>query len=300
MAKFVFSIDDAGSGGDAMVESFRRTSAHFQSHGIAGTWFFVPLAGGQPMTDAWQRAGCEMLAAGQDLQLHGRTHGDCMEFGPPNYPATKIVPKFITDFEQRRVELLPRYTLENLRDWIGQGLEVFETKLGLRPVAFRAPCGAISKAMFEALASHDIRCHSCQYISAAGYEHLPNLSGVLDEPWAEQYPHRPFRWYSNVIEAPILNEYTWRGSGERSDEFVELAKHDLARIAGRSDVVVILMHTHGIADDYDHAFRMIDVILEEVASHGYGEFSTFRELLESGEMAAAADRAEPGPDILEI
>jgi len=49
-----------------------------------------------------------------------------------------------------------------------------------------------------------------------------------------------------VIEVPILNEYTWRGAGERSEEFIALAKQDVERIVQESPVAVMLMHTHGI------------------------------------------------------
>ncbi|MBI2302491.1 MAG: DUF2334 domain-containing protein [Armatimonadetes bacterium] len=298
MTKFVFSIDDAGSGGDDMIESFRRTSRHLESRGIRGTWFFVPYAGGQPVSDGWKRAALEMRDAGQDIQLHGRTHGDCYEFGPPNFPATRIVPDFITQFEARREELLQRYTVANLRGWMEQGLEVFERDLGIRPTAFRAPCGAVSKAMYEALAQLGIGVHSCMYISAVGYEHLPHLSSRLEQYWTDTIPHRPYRWYSGVIEAPILNEYTWRGASARSDDYLKLAREDIDRVVTESPVAIILMHTHGIADSYEHAFRLIDAVMEHVAANGYGEFSTVKELIESGEMAAAA--TVEGPDILEV
>lgn len=298
MTKFVWSIDDAGSGGAEMIESFNKMSRFLESRGTPGTWFVVPMAGGQPLNDAWCDALHDGLALGQDIQLHGRTHGDCFEFGPPNYPATKIVPSFVTDFEARREQLLPRYETANLRAWIEEGLRIFDERLGITPVAFRAPCGAISKGMFAALAEVGIGFHSCMYISASGYEHLPHLSGVLDEPWDERIPHQPYRWYSGVIELPILNEYTWRGAHTRGDEMIAQAKRDLDRIVTKSAIVVILMHTHGIADNYDYAFRVVDTLLEHVGSHGYGEFATMAELIASGEAAAAA--TVDGPDILEV
>ena len=45
MTTYVWSIDDAGSGGGRMVESLRRTSQFFSSRGLGSTWFTVPKAG---------------------------------------------------------------------------------------------------------------------------------------------------------------------------------------------------------------------------------------------------------------
>ena len=114
----------------------------------------------------------------------------------------------------------------------------------------------------------------------------------------DNVPYRPFRWYEDVIEIPILNEYTWRGAGQRSDEFIELARGDLDRIRGQSPIVVLLMHTHGIADDYEHTFRMIDAVSEHVGRQPGASFATMGELAASGAFAEAA--TVDGPDILTV
>ncbi|GIV77319.1 MAG: hypothetical protein KatS3mg050_1713 [Litorilinea sp.] len=295
MTTFVWSIDDAGAGDHAMVESLRRMCAFFDSRGLPSTWFVVPKARGKPLSAEWQEALAMARDAGHDLQLHGLTHEDCYEFGPPAWPATSIVPTMQEEFDRRRDELLPRYTVENLRARLEEGLAIFERALAIRPTVFRAPCGAISKAMFAALAQVGIRYHTVMYLSGGGYQHLPHNSGVLAQPWTTAIPHRPFRWYSDVVEVPILNEYTWRGAGQRSQEFIDLARQEVARIAAVSPVAVILMHTHGIADDYDHAFRLVDAVAEQVLRQG-DRFATLGELAASGELDAAA--LDTGPDIL--
>jgi hypothetical protein len=228
------------------------------------------------------------------LQLHGLTHEDCFEFGPPNWPATIISPKFEPEFEQRREELMPRYTVEKLRARMEEGMAIFTRDLGVTPTVFRAPCGAISKAMFEALRSAGIHYHSCEYISATGYEHLPHRSGRIEPQWREDIPHQPFRWYSGIIEVPILNEYTWRGASQREAEYLALARQDVRRIVTESPVVVILMHTHGIADDFDYAFRLIDTLVEQ--GGGSENFSTLGALAASGGVDEAA--TVEGPDSL--
>jgi hypothetical protein len=58
-----------------------------------------------------------------------------------------------------------------------------------------------------------------------------------------------------------------------------------------------LMHTHGIADDYEHTFRLIDAVVEYVERTG-GNFATFDEVIRSGALAAAA--TEQGPDLLAV
>lgn len=298
MTTYSWSIDDAGSGGGAMVESLRRATDFFSSRGLASTWFTVPKAGGKPMTTEWREALIDARDAGHDIQLHGLTHADCYEFGPPAWPATSILPTLQSDFDKRRTELMPRYTVENLRERIEEGMEIFALDLGVEPTVFRAPCGAISKAMFAALREVGIGYHTCMYISGSGYAHLPHNGGRLDQKWVDDIPCHPFRWYEDVIEVPILNEYTWRGSGERSEEFVELARKDLDRISGQSPVVVFLMHTHGIADDYEHTFRMIDAVSAHVGRTPGASFATLGELAASGALVDAA--TTEGPDLLAV
>jgi peptidoglycan/xylan/chitin deacetylase (PgdA/CDA1 family) len=201
------------------------------------------------------------------------------------------------DFDKRRAELMARYRVEKLQARIEEGMEIFKRELGVTPTAFRAPCGAISKPFFTALHNVGIGYHSSMYISGAGYQHLPHNSGSLAQNWVDEIPHRPFVWYEGIVEAPILNEYTWRGAGARSDEFIVLARKDIARIAQESPVAVLLMHTHGIADDYEHAFRLVDAVIEQVGQQG-GDFATFDEVIASGALAAAA--VEQGPDLLAV
>ncbi|MBX3052763.1 MAG: DUF2334 domain-containing protein [Caldilineaceae bacterium] len=298
MTDFVWSIDDAGTGGEAAAAVSRRFARWLESRSLRATWLVVPKPGGQPLSAEWLDVLREARDAGHDLQLHGLTHGDCFEFGPPAWPATAIRPAFVEEFAQRREELLPRYSVDNLRARIEEGMEIFQRELAIEPVLFRAPCGAISQAMFAALAELGIGYHSCQYISATGYEHLPHNRGDLTPVWTDAIPHRPYRWYADVIEAPILNEYTWRGAGARSAEFIELARQDAARIVTESPVAVILMHTHGIADDFGHACRLVDAVVEHTASLGDHTFTTLGQLIASGALAAAATVS--GPDSLEI
>jgi hypothetical protein len=145
--------------------------------------------------------------------------------------------------------------------------------------------------MFEAMQQMGLRYHTCAYISATGYEHLPHRGGTLAPEWTEEIPHRPFYTHSGIIEAPILNEYTWRGAWERESEFIALARQDLDRIVAESPVVVILMHTHGIADHYDYAFRLIDRVREHVEGRGGHSFSTLGELAAAGVLDRAAAQA---------
>lgn len=298
MTDFVLSIDDAGSGGRDMVESLNRTVQFCESRDVKSTWFTVPKAGGRPMTEAWRESLCAARDAGHDLQLHGLTHGDCFEFGPPAWPATIISPQFSTDYAEREAELRQRYTVDKLKNRMEEGLRIFDEVLDVRPNVFRAPCGAISKPMFAAMREVGLRYHTCQYISGTGYAHLPHNSGRIEQEWIPDIPHRPFRWYSDVIEAPILNEYTWRGSGRRSAEFVSLMREDLSRAVAESPVVIILMHTHGIADDYVHAFRVIDAAIEFAGTQPNGRVTTLHELAASGKLDEAA--VDHGADLLEV
>ncbi len=298
MTEYVWSIDDAGQGGSKMIESLQKTTEFFDSRGIKSTWFTVPKAGDKPLSAAWKAALVAAKDSGHDIQLHGLTHGDCFEFGPPAWPATIINPGFQEEFDERRDELMKRYTVANLRARIEEGLDIFDRELGVQPTVFRAPCGAISKPMFAALDEVGIKFHTCRYISGTGYAHLPHNSGKIEQEWIDEIPSRPFRWYHGIIEAPIINEYTWRGSGQFSAEYIELAKQDLNLASESSPIVIILMHTHGIADDYDHAFRLIDSVVEHVGSKAGSQFTTLGELASSGALSKAA--VGEGADFLAV
>ena len=298
MTDFVWSIDDAGSGGSKMVESLRRTTEFFDSRGIKSTWFTVPKAGGNPMSAAWKEALITAKDSGHDLQLHGLTHADCYEFGPPAWPATIILPALQSEFEERQDELIKRYTVASLRARIEEGMDIFDRALGVQPTVFRAPCGAISKPMFAALDEVGLKFHTCRYISGTGYAHLPHNSGKIEQKWVDEIPPRPFRWYHGIVEAPIINEYTWRGAGQFSAEFIDLAKQDLSLASESSPIVIILMHTHGIADDYDHAFRLIDAVVEHVGRKAGSKFATLGELASTGALLKAA--TGEGSDFLAV
>jgi peptidoglycan/xylan/chitin deacetylase (PgdA/CDA1 family) len=296
MTTYIWSIDDAGSG-EKLIESMSRTCAFFDERDMKSTWFVIPKPNGAPLSAGWRAELTKEIAAGHDIQLHGLTHADCYEFGPPAWPATSILSTLQPTFEERRTEFMARYTVEKLQARLEEGMAIFKNELGVVPAAFRAPCGAIAKSLFTALRNVGIHYHSVMYISGAGYQHLPHNSGSLAQPWVDDIPHRPFLWYDDVVEAPILNEYTWRGAGQRSADFIELARQDVDRIAQESPIAVLLMHTHGIADDYDHAFRRIDAVIDQVTRNG-GAFSTFAAEIQSGALAKAATVA--GPDLLTI
>ncbi len=295
---YVWTMDDIGAGGADMVEAMQRICRFLEKYGLRMTLFVIPKPSGRPMGEDWVNALREVHRAGHDLQLHGLTHKDCFEFGPPNWPATDIEPSFLEEFERRREELLPRYTLPNLRGHIEEGLGIFRERLGVEPMVFRAPCGAISKPMFEALRQVGIRYESSMYISGVGYEHLPHRSGVIAQKWVNDIPHTPFRWYSDVVEVPILNEYTWRGAWQREQEFLAVAKEDVKRIAQESKVAVLLTHTHGVGDNLEYAFRLMDTLIEDVRAKNLGDFATLGELVANGELERAVEAV--GPDILSI
>lgn len=297
MAQFAWSIDDAGGGGDDSARAMEDACRRFEERNLRATWFVVPKPGGNPLSEAWKRMVLSARDADHDIQLHGLTHEDCYEFGPPAWPATSIGTQFESDFAARREELMPRYTVAALGGRIAEGLRIFRNDLGVHPTVFRAPCGAISRPLYAALRDAGIHYESCMYISATGYEHLPHRSGDLSQKWVDTIPYQPFRWYSDIVQAPILNEYTWRGSSARESDFLALASVDIERIADQSPIVTILMHTHGIADDIDYAFRLVDHVAKAVDRLG-GRFTTLGALATSGALDAAA--TVEGPHLLAV
>ncbi|MDE0143800.1 MAG: polysaccharide deacetylase family protein [Caldilineaceae bacterium] len=298
MTAFSWTIDDAGWGDSVLVESLSKTTDYLRSRGLGSTIFAVPKPWDEPMSAEWKEALIAARRAGHDLQPLGLTHSDCYEFGPPAWPATSLLPTLQPEFDERREKLMQRYTVKKLRARIEEAKEIFLQDYGIDPTVFRAPCGAISKPLFGALREAGIGYHSSVHISGSGYAHVQEDGGDIAQNWVDDIPYRPFRWYEGIVEAPILNEYTWHESGQRSDEFVALARQDLDRISKHSPVAVILMHTHGNADDFEHTFRVIDVVSEHVGRKPGASFATLGELAASGALAEAA--TVKGPDILEV
>ena len=298
MTVYSWTIDDAGWGDSVLVEALKRTTDFFSSRGLASTCFAVPKPWGDSMSAEWKEALIAARRAGHDLQPLGLTHSDCYEFGPPAWPATSILPTLQSEFDARSEELMQRYTVDKLRVRIEEAIKIFSQDYGVKPAVFRAPCGAISKPFFSALREADIAYHSGMFISGSGYGHVVDDGADIAQKWVDNIPYRPFRWYEEIVEVPILNEYTWHESGQRSDEFVELARRDLDCISEHSPVVVIMMHTHGNADDFEHTFRMIDAVSAHVGREPGASFATLGELAASGALAEAA--TVEGPDILEV
>ena len=298
LTAYSWTIDDAGWGDSVLVESLKRTTAFFDSRGLSSTVFAVPKPWGEPMSAEWKDALIAARDARHDIQPLGLTHSDCYEFGPPAWPATDILPTLQSEFDERREQLMPRFTVGKLRERIEEVKEIFLADYGVEPTVFRAPCGAISKPMFSALRETGISYHSGVFISGSGYGHAVDNGGDISQQWIDNIPYRPFRWYAGTVEVPILNEYTWHESGQRSQEFVGLARQDLDRISQHSPVVVIMMHTHGIADDFEHTFRVIDAVAEHVGRKPGASFATLGELAASGALDEAA--TVEGPDILEV
>ena len=298
MTAYSWTIDDAGWGDSMLVESLRRTTEFLDSRGLSSTVFAVPKPWDESMSVEWKKALIAARDTGHDLQPLGLTHSDCYEFGPPAWPATSILPTLQSEFDERSEEYLQRYTVDKLRGRVEEAIEIFSMDYGIGPTVFRAPCGAVSKPMFGALREVGIGYHTGMFISGTGYDQWQESGGNISQKWVDNIPCRPFRWYEGIVEAPILNEYTWHGSGERSEEFIELARRDLDRIGEQSPVVVIMMHTHGIADDFEHTFRVIDAVAEHVGRQPGASFATLGELAESGALEEAA--TAEGPDILEV
>lgn len=298
LTAYTWTIDDAGWGDSVLVESLRRTTEFFDSRGLSSTVFAVPKPWGDTMSPEWKEVLTAARDAGHDLQPLGLTHSDCYEFGPPAWPATSILPTLQSEFDEQSDEYLQRYTVDKLRRRVEEAIELFSKDYGVEPTVFRAPCGAVSKPMFSALREVGIGYHTGMFISGTGYEHGQENGGNISQKWVDNIPYRPFRWYEGIVEVPILNEYTWHESGQRSEEFIELARQDLDRISEQSPVVVIMMHTHGIADDFEHTFRVIDAVAEHVGRKPGSLFATLGKLAASGALKEAA--TIEGPDILEV
>ena len=298
LTAYSWTIDDAGWGDSVLVESLRRTTEFFDSRGLSSTVFAVPKPWGETMSAEWKEALIAARDAGHDLQPLGLTHSDCYEFGPPAWPTTSILPTLQPEFDERSEEYLQRYTVDRLRNRIEEAKEIFSQDYGIEPSVFRAPCSATSRPMFGALLEAGIHYHSGMFISGSGYELWQDNEADISQKWVDNIPYRPFSWYEGIVEVPILNEYTWHGSGERSEEFIELARQDLVCISEYSPVVVIMMHTHAIADNYEHTFRVIDSVAEHVGQRPGASFATLGELAASGALSEAA--TVEGPDILVV
>jgi|GEM_PF-736063 len=293
---FAWTVDDVGSGDPRWIEDTQCVLDALRDDGVFATLFVVPRPGGKPVADDWRTFIMGALSDGHDVQLHGLTHENCWEFGPPNWPATSILPSLADEFRKVEAEWRPRHSEEALLARIREGAEALRSEFDVTPAVFRAPCGAICKAMFSALAAAGIRFHSCEYISATGYNHLPHRQRTPEHEWSERIPHDPFRWYGGVVEVPILNEWTWQGAWRHEDAMRSVMEQDVARACRECAVAVPLMHTHGIGSDRDYAARVTREAVALAERLG-ARFGTLAELVADGTLDGAA--VAQGPDTLE-
>lgn len=292
---FAWTIDDVGSGKPEWITATQSVLNRLSELDVRATLFVVPRPDGRPIAKDWRRFIEQAVADGHDVQLHGLTHENCWEFGPPNWPATDILPVLSQQFADVGDQWRPLHTRAALTKRISTGAAALRSEFGIEPSVFRAPCGATCKAMYAALTDSGIRYHSCEYISATGYDHLPHRQRTRAHDWNGRVPCNPFRWYHGVIEAPILNEWTWQGAWRHVDAMREVMRADVTRACSECRVAVPLMHTHGIGSNPDYAIEITQEAVETARQLGAG-FATLGRFASDGSLDRAA--VVEGPDIL--
>jgi peptidoglycan/xylan/chitin deacetylase (PgdA/CDA1 family) len=284
--KAIFSNDDAGaSSNPGMVEWFQIVVDWLNAQKIRATLFWVPKpVEFEKCHDLWRPALMRARATGHDFQLHGLTHGTCLEFGLPQESTRLTNWKTFQEYDSNRARWAAEHSVESLKRKLDEGISIFQRMMGEPPKAFRAPCFDVCPAMYEALAATGIR-----YSSSRGLNPTATAYTLLGDKtlrrWAPDFPCKPWVEPAGVTEIVCMEDLCIGGVqpsqfDDRLDLYISELNHFIAE-AGDQGVLVIGSHYHSMMKTWDQTRPLLERMIEWLAGKGITEWVTFREWIAS-------------------
>ncbi len=282
--KAIFTNDDAGTSGNArMVEWFQTVAEWLNAQGLRATFFWVPKpADFRKAHELWRPALMAARDQGHDFQLHGLTHGTCLEFGVPQESTRRSNPKNFQEYESDLPRWRAEHSTPSLTAKAAEGAALFEGFFGERPKIFRAPCFGVCPAMYEALAAAGIR-HS----SSRGVNPTATAYTALGDPslrrWSPDFPCTPWTEPPGVTEYPCMEDLCIRGvTAEQFDDRLDLFQSELDHFiaeAGDGGALVFGSHYHSMMKTWDQTRPLLESVLNWLARRGITEWTTFKDFI---------------------
>ncbi len=287
---FAFSNDDAG-----MQEPhlFAELLDFLDEQDVPATFFVVPHADKRPLDQKPEWLGLlqRALDAGHDLQHHAFDHDSCFEFGiPPSFMLDILPPEVQAAYAQTPEQFTQHHSYTALRDKLEQGREILNRVLGYVPRGFRAPCLSMCDNTYRALHDLDFEWSTNQVVNPMGWRYI-NREYDRDDPWQPDVPPRPFVNQGEIIEAPILSEYTWYLTPDDIDRHFDLIRSDYDRTRAEGGTFVVLSHYYAMTGQWSAGLEVYRRLFAHARETSDVRFVTLDQLVT--EWTAKSTSADP-------
>ncbi|HMN28668.1 MAG TPA: polysaccharide deacetylase family protein [Caldilineaceae bacterium] len=274
---FVLTDDDPGM---KEPERFAELLDFLKVQEVPATFFVVPFAGDLALDQKpeWVALLQRALEEGHELQHHGWTHNTPFEFGVPPYFMLDIIPDAKTRWHDDPAPIQATHSYQTLRDKLMRGREILERTFGYTPRGFRSPCLGVCDNLYTALHDLGFEWSTNQVINPLGWRYI-NRDYDYGEPWATDFPSRPFRHSSGVVEAPMHSEYTWFLETGDVDRHFELARADFDRARRQGQPFIALSHYYAMTGQWATGLRLYERLFDYARAQGDVHFVTLGQLL---------------------
>jgi peptidoglycan/xylan/chitin deacetylase (PgdA/CDA1 family) len=275
---FAFSNDDAGM---QEPELFAMLLDFLDEEEVPATFFVVPHSGGQPLDRKpdWLKLLERAQRDGHDLQHHGFDHSSCFEFGvPPFFMLDILPPEVQAAYAQAPAQFTQQHEYARLREKLEQGREILTGVFGYVPLGFRAPCLAMCDNSYQAL--HDLGFHwsSNEVVNPMGWRYI-NRDYDRGDGWQPAVPPHPYDYRGQIIEAPMLSEYTWYLTASDVDRHFALVQADFDRTRAAGGAFVVLSHYYAMTGQWSAGLEVYRRLFAYARAAGDVRFVTLNQLV---------------------
>lgn len=281
----IFTNDDAGaSAGTWALEAFGLVIDWLNAQGIPGTFFWVPEPPDHERAHAaWTPALLAAREQGHDFQLHGLSHGNCLEFGIPQESTWRANPRPITEYRANEAYWQAEHSRASLRGKLERGLEHYATIFGGRPMIFRSPCFGVCAQMYEALYDVGLMHSSSRGINPTATAYTYNNDPELRR-WVQDYPCTPWVEPPGVTEHAAMEDLFLAGlTPEQVEDREDLLKSELRRCLdgmGPDGTLIFSSHYSAMAKSWAVQRPVLERVLAWLSEQGVTEWVTFGDVLE--------------------
>lgn len=275
----IFTNDDAGAAASPeAVQSFRTVIDWLNDLGLPGTFFWVPRPAQYREAHAlWRDTLLWARGCGHDFQLHGLTHGTCLEFGLPQESTRRANPAPFVEYEQNRERWENEHSVQRLAERLRQGCDAYESIFGGRPEVFRAPCFGVCANMYHALAEVGISVSSSRGVNPTMTAYTLTGDASLKR-WAPDYPCVPWTEPPGVLEIPCMEDYVFAALTEENyAERLDIMKSEYGHLmqeAGETGAIIFGSHYNAMVRNWPLVRRLYEEMLAWFEGHGV-QWTTF-------------------------
>ena len=276
-AQFCFSVDDCCVPGFSSPKGFLELLEFLDEQKVPGAFFVAPFTEKAPLSEKpeWLKVIREALTHGHDVQLHGLEHYG-LEFGIP--------PRCILSYEDeiRKRVTSDRISVERglrkdiLSRRLSQAIELFEAAVGYVPCIFRSPFASTHPNFFRVLKESHIEIDTSLIVDPRGWKFITNDYGSPID-WNEYILPEPFG-FRDIIEIPIMSEFTFYLKKEHFEKHLNLAKEDLDRTRELNGVFVSMCHVDPITGRYAIGLEMYRRLFKHARDFGDVNFGLLKDV----------------------